>query len=267
VGAAIVSASVPINLAPRKQTVANFTTNVLQKVGGIPYVGGLANVGLLTGPMGYAYGWSTGDWRTVARAHETGAVLAAGAWAAPGIAAMPWYSSLGASMALGYTSGYSLARINGASSAEAQATGRDVAKFAFIVSSAGILYNEVVGYGATWEPGGEAVPRQPLDPPVKGANVIGTAQEYVIDPNSWFGEGGRISRALNVIWGGNALAGMHDSIMIPVERWGGGVAFGIVNVPAIPVAAVVTAPALLDGPLGMAAYECGYGGYCDSYKP
>lgn len=92
------------------------------------------DVGLLTGPMGMAYGWSTGDWRTVARAHETGAVLAAGVWAAPGIAAMPWYGNIGASMALSYTSGYTIAQIYGASNGQASAAGRKGARYAGIVS-------------------------------------------------------------------------------------------------------------------------------------
>lgn len=86
--------------------------------------------------------------------------------------------------------------------------------------------------------------------------MIGTAQEGAIDPNSWFGEGGKVSRALNIIPGGNALAGMHDAMMIPIERGGGGIAFGIVNLPAIPVAAALTAPALFDGPTGLTTYQC-----------
>jgi RHS repeat-associated protein len=117
------------------QQVARSTTYVLQKVGGIPYVGGLMNVGLLTSPgFGPFYGASTGDWRTVGQAHATGAVLAAGAWAAPGIAAMPWYSSLGASTALGYTSGYTIAQIYGGSNAQASAAGRTSARYAGVVS-------------------------------------------------------------------------------------------------------------------------------------
>ncbi len=256
------------NIHRAGESVGRALANVVSNLSRVKYVGGLLSTGLLAGSQfGYYYGATTSDWGTVGRAHATGAVLAGGAWAAPGIAAMPWYSSLGASMALGYTSGYSLARINGASSAEAQAAGRDLAKFGFVVSSAGILYNETVGYGATWERGGEAVPRGRLAPPVEGANVIGTVQERVINPNSWFGEGGIISRALNVLPGGNALAGSHDATMAAIEGWGGKPAFYAFNLPMIPVDVVLTAPALVSGPLGMAAYGCGHGGYCDSYQP
>jgi len=67
--------------ATHKPQVASFTTHVLQKVGGIPYVGGLANVGLLTSQFGYAYGWSTGDWNSVGRAHVQGAIIAGTAYA------------------------------------------------------------------------------------------------------------------------------------------------------------------------------------------
>ena len=63
-----------------KEQVARSTSSVLQRTGNIPYVGGLANVGLLNTQFGYAYGWSTGDWRTVGRAHVQGAVISGTMW-------------------------------------------------------------------------------------------------------------------------------------------------------------------------------------------
>ncbi|BAU48577.1 hypothetical protein SVA_2025 [Sulfurifustis variabilis] len=63
-----------------KKNVKRFTQKVLREVGGIPYVGGLANVGVMTNlSFGAAYGWSTGDWRSVGQAHITGAKLAGSA--------------------------------------------------------------------------------------------------------------------------------------------------------------------------------------------
>lgn len=256
------------NLHQAGEAIGRASTDAVSSIASVPYVGGLMATGMLSSPMfGFQYGATTSDWNSVGRATATAGVLATGVWAAPSIAAMPWYSSISTSTGLGYASGYSLARINGASNNQASAAGRDLAKFAFVTSSASILYNETVGYGATWESGGEAVTRGHLDPPVKGANVIGTVQEHVIDPSSVFGEGGLVSRALNVIPSGNALAGSHDAIMAAIESWGGRPAFYAFNLPAIPAAALVTAPALFSGPLGMAAYGCGHGGYCDSYQP
>jgi RHS repeat-associated protein len=64
------------------QQVARSTTHALQKVSGVKYVGGLLSTGLLAGThFGYAYGASTGDWRTVGQAHKQGAILTASAFA------------------------------------------------------------------------------------------------------------------------------------------------------------------------------------------
>jgi RHS repeat-associated protein len=263
-------ASASLYIANQKSQIADFTSRILQRVSGISYVGGLLSTGLLAGTQfGYAYGWSTGDWQTVGRAHATGAVLAAGAWAAPNLTALQWYgypTYIGAETALGYVSGYSLARINGASSAQARAAGQDVAKFGFIVSSGTVLYNEIVGYEATWKSGGEAKPKTSVTYPYEGANNFGTANPS-IDPNSWFGEGGRLSRALNAVPGINAIAGMHDVFQVELQNWGGALTRNLLNVPGMPVATVLTTPALFDGALGFAAYACGNGGYCDPYAP
>lgn len=124
-----------------QQQVARSTSYVMQKVGGIPYVGGLANVGLLNTQFGYAYGWSTGDWRTVGRAHAAGAVIAGTYWA--GGAAFGQYNTatsacyaqetfaityagpiyMAESAGIGYLSNYSMARIYGASAHQANEAG------------------------------------------------------------------------------------------------------------------------------------------------
>ena len=121
-----------------------------------------------------------------------------------------------------------MTRINGASGAQASRAGQAVAQFAFVTTSAGILYNETVGYGATWESGGEAKPKTSVTYPCQGCNNVGTA-ERVIDPNSWFGEGGRISRALNAVPGVNAIAGTHDVYQVGLQNWGGALARNILN--------------------------------------
>ena len=52
--------------------------------------------------------------------------------------------------------------------------------------------------------------QQAFDNGLKGANNIGTAGK--VDINSWFGEGGKVSRFLNKIPGVNAVAGSHDTM-------------------------------------------------------
>lgn len=154
-----------------KEQVARSTTYTLQKVSSVNYVGGLLSTGLLAGTQfGYAYGASTGDWRTVGRAHATGAVLAGGAWAAPGIAAMPWYSSLGASTALGYTSGYTIAQIYGASNAQASAAGQTGAQYAGYAS---LLY---LGYQGVTE---SMTPTEKMN----AENAVGYRRSPPTDPN------------------------------------------------------------------------------------
>lgn len=129
-----------------KEQVARSTIYALQKVSGVNYVGGLLSTGLLAGTQfGYAYGGSTGDWNSVGRAHATGAVLAGGVWAAPSIAAMPWYSEIGASMGLGYASGYTIAQIYGASNAQASMTGQKGARLAGYASLLFLGYEAVTG--------------------------------------------------------------------------------------------------------------------------
>lgn len=126
-------------------------------------------------------------------------------------------------------------------------------KTAFATGTAAWGYQKIVNYGATWESGGEAVAKGDLAPPIRSANNVMFATKEV-DPNAWFTEGGRISRALNALPGGNALAGGHDAMMNVIEKAGGKPAFYATVLPMIAPAAAVTGAALLDGPGGFAAY-------------
>src|SRR4030065_15973 len=64
-----------------KEQVARSTTHVLQQVSGVNYVGGLLSTGLLAGThFGWAYGASTGDWKSVGRAQVQGAAIAGTMW-------------------------------------------------------------------------------------------------------------------------------------------------------------------------------------------
>lgn len=120
-----------------KNEVRNATIKVMSEAGNIPYVGGIAQVGLLTTTFGQAYGWATGDWKSIGRAFETSAILAATVWAG-GAAWGAFDSTVGfacvtaetyattagiyiaESAAISYASSFATAKVYGASDAEAR---------------------------------------------------------------------------------------------------------------------------------------------------
>ncbi len=86
--------------------------------------------------------------------------------------------------------------------------------------------------------------------PSESANNIGVAGK--VNSNSWWGEGGIVSRFANRIPGINAVAGMHDVFQIMLDRLDIRPARDIGNIPGMPVAGVVTYTGLLDGSMGTA---------------
>ncbi|MFZ1625365.1 MAG: toxin TcdB middle/N-terminal domain-containing protein, partial [Gammaproteobacteria bacterium] len=144
----------------------------------------------------------------------------------------------------------------------AEANGGDFRQgFMFAGGAAGFAwgYQEIVDYGATWDSGGEAQVKDRYTMPRSGVNNFGGAVR-AIDPNSFWSEGGRLSRVMNRIPGMNAIAGMHDVFQIRLDEFGGS-HFGsmlrtALNVPGMPLAAASTYPALLQGvPAVMMATE------------
>ncbi len=123
-------------------------------------------------------------------------------------------------------------------------------KFSAITSTARYGYNEVVKYDVTWDKGGDAVDKGEFGMPVQGANNIGTAGP--VDSNSWWGEGGIVSRAANNIRGVNPVSGFHDVMQVRLDEWGGNFARNALNVPGMLPAAGITYAALFDGIPGMA---------------
>lgn len=122
----------------------------------------------------------------------------------------------------------------------------DGMKFAGLTAAARFGYNEYVRYDSTWESGGQANIKEKWDaPPVEGGNNVGIRKE-VIDPESIFGEGGYVSRAVNKIPGVNAVAGMHDWFQIDLQKIGGESLRDYGNVPGMIPATVMTYGALLN---------------------
>ena len=135
----------------------------------------------------------------------------------------------------------------------AEAGGGDFRQgFMFAGGAAGFAwgYQEIVNYGATWEPGGEARGKDRFTMPRKGDINFGAAAQ-VVDPNSFWKEGGSLSRFMNRIPGMNAIAGMHDVFQVRLDQFGGShfgsILRGGLNIPGMPVAAALTYPALLQG--------------------
>ena len=120
------------------------------------------------------------------------------------------------------------------------------ALFAGVAASARYLYNRAVNYDIDLSEGGAAVGKDKYTYPRLGANNIGTANR-VINPNSLFGEGGRLSRLLNRIPGVNAMAGFHDVMQVELYEAMGAFGRSLFNVPGMPIAAGVTSVGTLTG--------------------
>jgi len=196
---------------------------------------GAGTVGAIAGGA-VAGGIVTGDLRGVA----VGAVGGAG------------FGAVGAA----YGNTWSLQRI-GASAlvggATAQIGGGDFRRglaFSGGAAAFGYVYDQVVNYEATWGPGGAAQGKQRYDMPNEGANNFAESRR-VIDPSTFAGEGGHLSRFMNRIPGMNAIAGLHDVFQIRLDLFGGdhfgSVLRSTLSFPGMPVAAALTYPALFDG--------------------
>ncbi len=126
------------------------------------------------------------------------------------------------------------------------------AMFAGITALARFTYNEIVSYDVTWEPGGEAVEKDPAAMPCYGCNNVGTAGK--LNPDGLFNEGGRVSRAANHIPGVNATAGLHDVFQVKLDEWLGSIGREILNVPGMIPAAAITGAGLMSDPRAMMLY-------------
>ncbi len=113
-------------------------------------------------------------------------------------------------------------------------------------------YQKFVGYMTDPRAGEGIAPRGPDDPPPPLVNTIGTQVEP-LKPGMWdylfsAKEGSLLSQTLNLVPGINAVSKFHDNIIIRFEQdtlmrdW-------VMNVPTMPMAAMITYGALLDGPL------------------
>lgn len=196
---------------------------------------GAGTVGSIAGGA-VAGGIATGDLGGAA----LGAVGGAGFGAVGAAYGNTW--SLGRVVASGVAGG-AAAKVGGGEFREGFAYSGGAAAF-------GYAYDRAVNYSATWGSGGAAQGKQRYDMPIEGANNFAESRP-VVDPGTFSGEGGRLSRAMNRIPGMNAIAGLHDVFQVRLDQLGGD-RFGSVlrtalNFPGMPVAAGLTYPALFDG--------------------
>ena len=143
-----------------KRKIASITRDILKDVAnskiyidGKRYrVGGILAIGLLTNPVfGEAYAWSNRDGKTVTKAYEVAAVIAASVWAGQeaygAYVASTYGAALAASLfvaesaAIGYTSSYAISRVYGASTAESRRAGLDGARMAALMAGLRVAGN------------------------------------------------------------------------------------------------------------------------------
>lgn len=234
-----------------RRVIENYGREILAAVAGF-YTGGVASewylasvpgatlvgagtVGAISGGA-VAGGIATGDLRGAALGAVGGA----------------WFGAVGAA----YGNNWSLGRIatsgfvGGATAKVGGGEFRDGFAYSGGAAAFGYAYDQAVNYSATWGPGGAAQGKQRFDMPIEGANNFAESRP-VVDPATFTGEGGRLSRVMNRVPGMNAIAGLHDVFQVRLDRLGGD-RFGSVlrttlNFPGMPVAAGLTYPALFDG--------------------
>ena len=191
-------------------------------------VAGGAAAGAATGAV--AGGLYSGSWQGVVQGARYGAI--GGAVMGPVSAMYGSQWSLGRVAVQSLVGGVS-ARLQGGSFVEGL-------RSSAINSGLRYVYNAAVKYDLDIGPGGDAMDKSynPLAMPVKGANNFGTAG--ALNPESFWSEGGTLSRIANQIPSMNAIAGMHDVFQVRLQELGGVWTRNIFNAPGMLPAAGIT---------------------------
>jgi RHS repeat-associated protein len=234
-----------------RRVVENYGREILATVAGF-YTGGVATEWYLASvPAATAVG--AGTVGAIAGGATAGAIVTGDLrGAALGAVGGAGFGAVGAA----YGNTWSLGRIAAsgvAGGAAAKVGGGEFREgFAFSGGAAafGYAYDRAVNYSATWAAGGPAQGKQRFDMPIEGANNFAESRP-VVDPATFTGEGGRLSRVMNRVPGMNAIAGLHDVFQVRLDQLGGD-RFGsflrtTLIFPGMPVAAGLTYPALFDG--------------------
>jgi len=198
----------------------------------------------VVGSMGTSYGWGTLQYVAAHAAVGCASAAASGGNCGQGAAAAGFGTLATQYVPITYKGNYAyevtyMSAVGGTASVLGGgkfANGAKSAAFVYLLKAAPSMYEDFVDYGLDMGPGGDAVEKGPLDPPVKGANNVGV--QNCKDPrNSWFCEGGTVSRFFNQVFGVNAVAGVHDTMQ---NGLGTGLMRDIGNVPLMLPAAAFT---------------------------
>jgi len=163
----------------------------------VPVIGGLLRIGTITA-LGPIYGITTGDWKGLARAYATSAILVVAAVltvACPPAGAGFWAFAgyVATNAAIGFGAGFGVAMVNGASMHQALKAGLTGAVISGGLAMLNSFYTSMVKKG-------------PGDYSATAGDTFGTN-----DTGHLLSEGSPLAKGLqNATPGGKAISGMHD---------------------------------------------------------
>jgi RHS repeat-associated protein len=187
-----------------KRAIGKALSHVVSEVAKIKVVGPLLATGLLANPMfGVAYGLSTGDWKSVARAVGTSAVIAASIYSGGALAPLLGGGVAGTAAfvagnaAIGFVSGGATALINGADPRTAFRRGYQGAAWAAGFAAAQVAQRAVANSNL----------RSPTPPHARAEFGAGPGR-------AWYQEQGVLLRRANQIFpdAANISSFVHESI-------------------------------------------------------
>jgi RHS repeat-associated protein len=172
-------------------------TKVVDTVSKVPVIGGLLRVATITA-LGPIYGITTGDWKGLARAYATAAIIVASVVLMPacpvaGAGLMSYVGYVAGSAAVGFGAGFGIAMVNGASTQQALKAGLTGAVISGGLATLNAFYNATVGMS-------------PSEYSRTAGDTFGTNT-----PNGALAEGSSMATKMqNAIPGGKAISGVHD---------------------------------------------------------
>ena len=177
--------------------IGKVITKVVDTVSKVPVIGGLLRVAAITA-LGPIYGITTGDWKGLARAYASAAIMVAAvvlmpACPAAGAGLMSYVGYVAGSAAVGFGAGFGIAMVNGASPQQALKAGLTGAVISGGLATLNAFYNATVGMS-------------PSEYSRTAGDTFGTNAQ-----GGALAEGSPLAvKMQNAIPGGKAISGVHD---------------------------------------------------------